>query len=45
MIQIVKQTHDEKVKMYMKNTKKELIEMLIQCNLILDQIKPKITIS
>ena len=36
MLQILEQTHEEKVKMYMKSTKLELIEMLIQCNLILD---------
>lgn len=36
MIQIVKQTHKEKIEMYMKSTKKELIEMLIECNRLLD---------
>lgn len=35
MIQIVEQTHEEKVKMYMKSSKKELIEMLISANLTL----------
>lgn len=36
MIQIVEQTHEEKVAMYMKLSKKELIEMLIQANLVLE---------
>ena len=30
MHQIVEQTHEEKVAMYMKNTKRELISMLIE---------------
>ena len=36
MIQVVEQTHEEKVAMYMKSTKRELIEMLIECNRHLD---------
>lgn len=32
MIQVVEQTHEEKVKMYMKESKKKLVEMLIECN-------------
>jgi hypothetical protein len=36
-MQIVDLTHDEKVDMYMKCSKKELIEMLINCNDILSQ--------
>ena len=35
-MQVIEQTDDEKLKMYMKCTKKELAEMLIQCNKILD---------
>jgi len=35
MMQIVEQTHEEKVAMYMKLPKEELIEMLIECNNIL----------
>lgn len=35
MMQIVEQTHEEKVKMYMKCSKKELIAMLIECNRII----------
>lgn len=34
-MQIVEQTHEEKIAMYMKCTKKELIEMLIECNRLL----------
>lgn len=36
MFQINEQTHEEKVKMYMKLSKKELINMLIACNTVLD---------
>ena len=36
MIRIKEQTKEEKIVMYMKSTKKELIEMLIECNRILD---------
>ncbi len=36
MIQIVEQTDKEKMAMYMKCSKKELAEMLIQCNKHLD---------
>ena len=36
MIQIEEQTYKEKVKMYNKCTKRELIDMLINANLILD---------
>ena len=35
-MQVVEQTHDEKVAMYMKCTKKQLIEMLIECHRLLD---------
>ena len=42
MVQIVEQTYDEKMAMYMKLPKKKLIEMLIQCNLILNNILPTI---
>ena len=37
-IHIVEMTKEEKVKMYMKCTKMELIEMLINCNDILDYL-------
>ena len=36
MVQIIEQSHDEKVKMYSKLTKKELIEMLIEANRVLE---------
>ena len=36
MMQVIEQTHEEKMKMYMKCTKKKLSEMLIECNRILD---------
>ena len=36
MMQVIEQTHEEKMKMYMKLPKKEIIAMLIQCNKILD---------
>lgn len=42
MMQIIEQTHDEKVAMYMKFKKVKLIEMLIQCNLILDSRPPHV---
>jgi hypothetical protein len=36
MMQIIQQTDEEKIAMYMKFPKKEIIAMLIQCNKILD---------
>lgn len=35
MVQIVEMTHDEKVRMYNKLSKREIIEMLIECNRII----------
>ena len=35
MYQIVSQTRDEKLAMYMKLTKRELAEMLVNCNALL----------
>jgi hypothetical protein len=40
MIQIVQQTKEEKIAMYMKCTKKELSEMLVNCNILLEKIGP-----
>lgn len=40
MFQIVEQTDEEKEKMYMKCTKKELVKMLIEANRILQNIRP-----
>lgn len=36
MVTIIEQTHEEKVKMYMKSSKKELISMLIAANQVID---------
>lgn len=35
MVQITEQTYEEKVKMYRKISKDELIKMLIECNRII----------
>lgn len=35
-MQVIEQTHEQKMAMYMKLPKKKLIEMLIQCNLLLE---------
>jgi len=44
MMQIIEQTHDEKVAMYMKGcTKKQLAEMLASCNEVLDTMPTKIS--
>ena len=43
MIQIIEQTKEEKVKMYNKLSKKELIEMLIEANRHLNNRQPTIT--
>ena len=42
MLQIIEQSDSEKMAMYMKLTKGELIEMLIQANKHLDSFKPQI---
>lgn len=42
MMQIVEQTDEEKMAMYMKVSKKKLCEMLIQCNKIIDARPPEI---
>jgi len=36
MVQIIEQTHKQKVKMYMKLPKRKIVEMLINCNNILN---------
>ena len=36
MVQVIDQTDQEKLAMYMKMPKKKIAEMLIQCNKILD---------
>jgi len=42
-MQIVQQTDKEKLAMYMKVKKKQLAEMLIQCNKIIDANFPIVT--
>lgn len=42
MVQIVEQTHEEKLAMYMKLSKKELVEMLISCNDFIRMQKPTV---
>ena len=37
-MQIMKQTHEEQMAMYMKQPKKKLAEMLIQCNKVLNDV-------
>lgn len=41
MRQVVKMTHSEKVAMYMKSTRRELIEMLIESNRTITIIKER----
>lgn len=36
MIQVIEQTYEEKLMLYMKLTKKDLVKMLIQANEIID---------
>ncbi len=38
MVQEKEQTHDKKVSMYMKLSKRELIEMIIECNNVFSRI-------
>ena len=42
MVQVIEQTHEEKMAMYMKLTKKELAEMLISANNHLNMNPPKV---
>ena len=42
MMQIIPQTRSEKKAMYMKCTKSELAEMLIECNNHLERMQPQI---
>jgi hypothetical protein len=44
MLQVIKQTRSEKVKMYMKLPKKKLAEMLVNCNEILDGCAPRLDV-
>ena len=45
MIHIEKMTKDEKIKMYNKCTKAKLIEMLINCNEIIDNFQPEVILN
>ena len=46
MLQIIEQTHEETVAMYMKScTKAQLAEMLANCNEILKEIPVKIVMT
>lgn len=40
MYRIIKQTDKEKMTMYMKLSKKEIISMLIECNKAIDKFIP-----
>ena len=43
MLQVIEQTRDEKIAMYMRCTKRELAEMLLNCNEALsarNQVEP-----
>jgi hypothetical protein len=42
MMQKVEQTRDEKIAMYMKRSKRELAELLVNCNDVLDLLVTKI---
>jgi hypothetical protein len=44
MVQVVEMLHQEKVEMYRLVDKEKLIEMLIQANLMLNSLTPKINI-
>lgn len=43
MYQVIKQTKEEQIKLYMKCTKKELSEMLYECNRIINSKSPTIS--
>ena len=40
-VQVIPQSKEEKVAMYMKHSKKELIEMLLNCQEMLDSVNNK----
>jgi len=39
MMQIVQQTRDEKISMYMRTQKRKLAEMLVNCNEIIEALQ------
>lgn len=43
MLRVIEQTEEEQVAMYMKLPKKKLAEMLVECNRVISQMKPKVT--
>ena len=43
MYQVIEQTYEEKVEMYRKIDKEELISMLIQANLVISSLKPVVS--
>lgn len=43
MYQVAEQTHDQKVEMYLKLPKEQLINMLIACNNFINALKPKVS--
>lgn len=45
MMQIIEQTYEEKMAMYMKLSKKELAQMLIEANKHLDARAPQIIVN
>lgn len=45
MVQVVEQTHEEKIAMYMKLSKRELAEMLINANIVLESLGPRVYIE
>ncbi len=42
MVRVIKQTRDEKIAMYMKLTKRELVERLVNSNEALDKLRKHI---
>lgn len=44
-MQVVPQTDEEKLRMYMKMPKKKIAEMLVNCNRLLEQIQPTVTVG
>lgn len=38
MYQIIEQTEEEKIAMYMKMPKKQIIKMLLNCNRLIDEL-------
>jgi hypothetical protein len=41
---VIEQTDEQKTEMYMKLSKKELVSILIQCNKIIEAMKPRIEV-